>query len=46
MREAEEVRMDLTPLIVDPSIDPGDFVAAHVDRLRSDVLERIERVGG
>ena len=36
--------MDLTPLVVDPSIDPAAFVAGFIDRFRSDVLDRVGRV--
>ena len=35
--------MDLTPLVVDPSIDPAAFVAGFIDRFRSEVLDRIGR---
>lgn len=35
--------MDLTPLIVDDSLDPADFVATHLDRFRDDVLTRVRR---
>ena len=38
--------MDLTPLVVDPSIDPATFVAGFIDRFRSDVLDRLGRVLG
>ena len=38
--------MDLTPLVVDPSIDPAAFVAGFIDRFRSDVLDRLGRVLG
>lgn len=35
--------MDLTPLILDPSLSVTDFTVAHIDRLRADVAERITR---
>jgi len=38
--------MDLTPLVVDPLIDPAAFVAGFIDRFRSDVLDRLGRVLG
>jgi hypothetical protein len=37
--------MDLTPLVVDTTLDPAAFVAAIVDRFRDDVLERVRRQG-
>lgn len=33
--------MDLAPLIADDSLDPADYVAAHLDRFREEVLGRI-----
>jgi hypothetical protein len=33
--------MDLTPLVADETLDVQEFVAAHIDRLRSDVVQRI-----
>lgn len=38
--------MDLTPLVVDPLIDPAAFVAGFIDRFRSDVIDRLGRVLG
>jgi LmbE family N-acetylglucosaminyl deacetylase len=35
--------MDLTPLITNSSLSIAEFTAAHVDRLRKDVLERLGR---
>ncbi|MGA8040668.1 MAG: PIG-L family deacetylase [Acidimicrobiia bacterium] len=37
--------MDLTPL-VEGEIDPVDYIDRHVDRLRTDLVARIERLGG
>jgi LmbE family N-acetylglucosaminyl deacetylase len=37
--------MDLTPL-VEGEIDPIDYIDRHVDRLRTDIVARIERLGG
>jgi LmbE family N-acetylglucosaminyl deacetylase len=36
--------VDLTPLIDDPSLDVGVFVQALIDRLRQDVVGRVERL--
>jgi LmbE family N-acetylglucosaminyl deacetylase len=36
--------MDLTPLVVDDSLAVGDFVLAHVERLRADIAARIARL--
>lgn len=36
--------MNLTPLIADDSVDIPAYVAGHVERLRSDTLDRIDRV--
>jgi LmbE family N-acetylglucosaminyl deacetylase len=33
--------MDLAPLVRDPSLSVEDFTAAHLDRLRADVVQRI-----
>ncbi len=38
--------MDLTPLVVDPELDPARFVEARIDRFRADVRLRLERLGG
>ncbi len=35
--------MDLTPLLVDDSLDPTQFTLAHLDRLKSDVAQRLQR---
>ena len=35
--------MDLTPLVVDPSLDVAEFTLAHIDRLRGDVAARVAR---
>ncbi len=35
--------MDLTPLMVDSTIDPADYAAAHIDRTRHDIVARINR---
>ena len=37
--------MDLTPLITDPTKDPGAYVQEHVDRFAQEVAERIARLG-
>jgi LmbE family N-acetylglucosaminyl deacetylase len=36
--------MDLTPLIHEPNLGPDDLVLDAIERLRSDVLERINRL--
>ena len=36
--------MDLTPLVADPSLDVAAYTAALVDRMRSDVTDRIARL--
>ncbi len=36
--------MDLTPLVRDPHASVEDFVAAKIERLRTDVLGRLDRV--
>lgn len=38
--------MDLTPLVTDETLSIGEFTSAHIERLRSDVVGRIERLGG
>ncbi|MCL4846048.1 MAG: PIG-L family deacetylase [Acidobacteria bacterium] len=38
--------MDLTPLVVDPSLDPAAFVAGAVDRFKTDVVARVARFTG
>lgn len=35
--------MDLTPLVHDETLSVADFTAAHVERLRADVVGRIEK---
>ncbi|PAW75907.1 MAG: PIG-L family deacetylase [Verrucomicrobia bacterium Tous-C9LFEB] len=35
--------MDLTPLLVDNSLDPTQFTLAHLDRLKADVAQRLQR---
>ncbi len=35
--------MDLTPIIADESQDPAAFIAAHIDRFKEDVLDRVNR---
>lgn len=35
--------MDLTPLILDDSLDIIDFVTAYVDRFRADVVSKLQR---
>jgi len=37
--------MDLTPLITDPTKDPGAYVQEYVDRFAQEVAERIARLG-
>lgn len=37
--------MDLTPLVQDETLDPVDFTLGHLDRLRSDIAERLRRFG-
>jgi LmbE family N-acetylglucosaminyl deacetylase len=37
--------MDLTPLIEDPGLSPGDYVLGMIDLLRRDVAERVARLG-
>ncbi|HSK11448.1 MAG TPA: PIG-L family deacetylase [Vicinamibacterales bacterium] len=34
---------DLTPLVLDPSIDPAAFIADFIDRFRADVVGRVSR---
>ncbi len=38
--------MDMTPLIVDDALDPVDFVAGYLERLRDDVVSRVRRYSG
>lgn len=38
--------MDLTPLVVDPDLDPLAFVAAVIDRFKDDVTTRVARFQG
>jgi len=35
--------MDLTPLVTDPTRDVADFTLAHIDRLRTEVAERLAK---
>jgi LmbE family N-acetylglucosaminyl deacetylase len=35
--------MDLTPLVADPSLDPGEYVAGYVDRFAREVAGRIKQ---
>lgn len=47
--EADEVSgytfaMDLGPLLLDESLSVQDFVLGHLDRFKSDVLERIQKM--
>jgi LmbE family N-acetylglucosaminyl deacetylase len=35
--------MDLTPLVHNPTLDVADFTLAHLDRLRTDILNRLNR---
>jgi hypothetical protein len=37
--------MDLTPLIVDDSLDVAGYVLDHIDRFRNSVREGLERFG-
>jgi len=37
--------MDLTPLVLDPARSVQDYVLSFIDRLRSDVASRLERLG-
>jgi hypothetical protein len=34
--------VDLTPLVRDDSLSITDFTAAHIDRLRADVVQRLQ----
>lgn len=45
--EAEMIAlaMDLTPLVSDPALSIGDFTLAAIDRFRSDVRDRLARMG-
>ena len=36
--------VDLTPLVVDPSLDVAAYTTALVDRMRADVADRIARL--
>jgi LmbE family N-acetylglucosaminyl deacetylase len=36
--------IDLSPLIIDTEIDPGEYIAAYVNRFASDVSDRISRL--
>jgi LmbE family N-acetylglucosaminyl deacetylase len=38
--------MDLTPLVLDSALDPGEFVCSHIDKFRADVVERLARFQG
>jgi LmbE family N-acetylglucosaminyl deacetylase len=35
--------LDLTPLVADPSLSLVDFTLAHVDRLRADIVSRLQK---
>ncbi|MEO7412624.1 MAG: PIG-L family deacetylase [Opitutaceae bacterium] len=37
--------MDLTPLIVDERLNVRDYTLAHVERLRADIAQRLEKFG-
>lgn len=43
--EMVTLAMDLVPLVVDASLSVADFALAAVDRFRSDVRDRLARVG-
>ncbi|MFM8788260.1 MAG: PIG-L family deacetylase, partial [Chthoniobacterales bacterium] len=45
--EAEMITlaMDLTPLVADPSLPVEEFTLAAIDRFRSDVRDRLARMG-
>lgn len=43
--EALIYAMDLTPLIAADPLDPAAYVAAHVERVRLDISDRIDRLG-
>jgi hypothetical protein len=36
--------MNLTPLIDDPNLSVADYVLGHVDQLRADVKQRLDKV--
>ena len=36
--------MDLTPLIIDPTLDIGDYTLDHLQRTQKDIADRISRV--
>ena len=36
--------MDLTPLVNDPKLSVADFTLAHLDRLRSDIGDRLGKL--
>lgn len=38
--------MDLTPLVLDSTIDLREFVQEHIQRFAQDVADRLKRVGG
>jgi LmbE family N-acetylglucosaminyl deacetylase len=38
--------MDLTPLLHDPALDPGDLVRAHVQRFAEEVTTRVATLSG
>jgi LmbE family N-acetylglucosaminyl deacetylase len=38
--------MDLTPLVADDALSLRDYTLAHLERLRTDVAARLEKVGG
>jgi LmbE family N-acetylglucosaminyl deacetylase len=37
--------MDLTPLVHDETLSVADFIAAHIEKLRADVVGRIKKLG-
>ena len=43
--EMVTLTMDLTPLVADPSLSVADFALSAIDRFRSDVRERLARMG-
>jgi len=41
---AAAIAMDLTPLVVDPGLDPASFAQSLIDRLSADVKQRIAKM--
>jgi LmbE family N-acetylglucosaminyl deacetylase len=37
--------MDLTPLVIDPNLDPTEFTQTYIQRFADDVAKRFQRVG-